>query len=118
MRDIGLVPVSMFLVLLSSACTDQVNLLATRTLLNRTGLEYEPYAAAVQANFALGSSIAALENFVVSVRGHCIERAPGKTHCEVPEHAPGCYQDLVTIDAESDSEAIQSLQLEEVGIRC
>jgi hypothetical protein len=76
------------------------------------------YAAAVKAKFPPGSPVDRLREYVVSVKGHCDEGAPGETRCEVPEEPPACYYDLIEIDARSDGINIRNLQVEKISIRC
>jgi hypothetical protein len=105
--------------ILTAACTHQDSLVATRTLVNeRGGLDEAAYAAALKAKFPPGSLLVRLREYVVSVKGHCDERAPGETRCEVPEGPPACYYDLMEIDARSDGINIRTLQVEELSIRC
>jgi hypothetical protein len=105
--------------ILTTACTHQGSLVATRTLANeRGGLDKAVYAAALEAKFPPGSLLVRLKEYVVSVKGHCDERAPGETRCEVPEGPPACYYDLMEIDARTDGTNIRTLQVEEISIRC
>jgi hypothetical protein len=105
--------------MVTAGCTQQGSLVATRTLLNvRGGLDEGAYTAALQAKFPPGSLLATLREYVVSVNGHCDEKAPGEFVCEVPEGPPACYYNLMEIDARSDGTNISSLQVAEVIVRC
>ena len=105
--------------MVAAACTSQVSLVATRTLVGaRGGLDEGAYAAALQAKFPPGSLLASLREYVVSVKGRCHEQAPGQIVCEVPEGPPACYYNLMEIDARSDGTAISSLQVAEILVRC
>ena len=105
--------------MVAAACTSQDSLVATRTLVAaRGGLDEDAYVAALQAKFPRGSPLAGLREYVVSVKGHCDEQAPGHILCEVPEGPRACYYNLMEVDARSDGTKITSLQVAEILVRC
>jgi hypothetical protein len=119
MRDGKVFAVFALVGMVTTACTEQGSLVATRTLLNvRGGLDEGAYTAALQAKFPPGSLLASLREYVISVKGHCDEKAPGEILCEVPEGPPACYYNLMEIDARSDGTNIRSLQVAEIIVRC
>ena len=119
MRDAKVFAVFALVGMVTTACTEQGSLVATRTLLNvRGGLDEGAYTAALQAKFPPGSLLASLREYVISVKGHCDEKAPGEILCEVPEGPPACYYNLMEIEARSDGTNIRSLQVAEIIVRC
>ena len=119
MRSVTVLIVLTMAGMVVAACTSQASLVATRTLVGaRGGLDEGAYVAAIKAKFPPGSLLARLREYVVSVKGHCDEQAPGHILCDVPEGPRACYYNLMEVDARSDGTNISSLQVAEILVRC
>jgi hypothetical protein len=121
MRDRYAQPLVAVLVVLgvTAGCVDHRKLIGARTLFDSSGqVDQAAYSAALQAKFPPGTPLSRLEDYVVSLKGDCYERAPGETWCEVVVRARFCEASMIGIDATTDGTVIKTVRVEPGGISC